>query len=78
MSKYLTSNEVCEIFHITKRTLNRWEVRTPWGTPFPAPAFDSSGGTMKRYLAEDIEKWEQKCQNSVQYRKETGQSAKSI
>lgn len=29
MSKYLTSNEVCEIFHITKRTLNRWEIRTP-------------------------------------------------
>ncbi|NCI78531.1 hypothetical protein GWK51_08235 [Acinetobacter sp. PS-1] len=47
-------------------------------TPFSAPAFDSSGGTMKRYLAEDIEAWEQKCQNSAQYKKEVERSVKPI
>lgn len=69
MAKYLTSNEVCSLFHITKRTLNRWEAKTPWGTPFPAPVFDSSGGTMKRYLAEEIDEWEKKCQNAEQQAK---------
>ncbi len=51
------------MFHITKRTLNRWEEKTPWGIPFPAPAFRSEGGTMKRYLAVDVIEWEQKCYN---------------
>ncbi|EXE11922.1 hypothetical protein J559_3181 [Acinetobacter sp. 983759] len=69
MSKYLTSNSVCEMFHITKRTLNRWEAKTPWGIPFPAPAFDSSGGTMKRYLTQDIIEWEEKCQKIEQSKK---------
>ena len=66
MDKYLTSNNVCEMFHISKRTLNRWQENTPWGIPFPAPAFGSDGGTMKRYLTEDIVKWENKCQNLEQ------------
>ena len=78
MAKYITSDQVCEMFGITKVTLWRWEIKTQWGIPFPAPAFDSAGGTMKRYLAEDIEKWEQKCQNSVQYKKEIERSAKPI
>lgn len=66
MDKYLTSNNVCEMFHISKRTLNRWQENTPWGIPFPSPAFGSDGGTMKRYLTEDIIKWENKCQNLEQ------------
>ncbi|MCH7330560.1 hypothetical protein [Acinetobacter modestus] len=63
MDKYITSNSVCEIFKITKRTLNRWEDKSPWGIPFPAPALKSDGGTMKRYLTEDVMKWEQECSN---------------
>ncbi|WP_023270282.1 hypothetical protein [Acinetobacter gyllenbergii] len=63
MDKYLTSNSVCEMFHITKRTLCRWEENTPWNIPFPAPIFKSKGGTMKRYLTTDVIKWEQKCSN---------------
>jgi hypothetical protein len=63
MDKYVTSNHVCELFHITKRTLNRWEIKSPWGIPFPAPVLKSEGGTMKRYLAEDVMKWEQQCSN---------------
>ncbi|MEO3355891.1 hypothetical protein [Acinetobacter haemolyticus] len=66
MDKYLTSNCVCEMFHITKRTLNRWQVKSPWGIPFPAPIFKSEGGTMKRYLATDVMEWEQKCYNLEQ------------
>ncbi|MGG2096158.1 hypothetical protein ABFY41_11035 [Acinetobacter haemolyticus] len=66
MDKYLTSNSVCEMFHITKRTLNRWQVKSPWGIPFPAPALSSDGGTMKRYLATDVMEWEQKCYNLEQ------------
>ena len=66
MEKYLTSNNVCDMFHISKRTLNRWQENTPWGIPFPAPAFGSDGGTMKRYLTKDIIQWENKCQNSEQ------------
>ncbi|MCG8283150.1 hypothetical protein MID07_00735 [Acinetobacter seifertii] len=62
MDKYLTSNSVCEIYHITKRTLNRWEIMTPWGIPFPAPALSSEGGAMKRYLTTEVIKWEEKCQ----------------
>ena len=69
MDRYLTSNNICEMFHITKRTLNRWEAKTPWGVPFPAPAFSSDGGTMKRYLTSDVEAWEQKCQNIDQPKK---------
>lgn len=69
--KYVTSNSVCEMFQITKRTLHRWEIKTPWGIPFPAPVFDSAGGTMKRYLAEDILEWENKCQNAEQTKKAT-------
>ena len=57
------------MFHITKRTLNRWEAKTPWGIPFPAPVFGSDGGTMKRYLISDVEAWEQKCQNIDQPKK---------
>lgn len=63
MDKYITSNSVCEIFKITKRTLNRWEDKSSWGIPFPAPALKSDGGTMKRYLTEDVMKWEQECSN---------------
>lgn len=66
MDKYLTSNSICEMFHITKRTLNRWEAKTPWGIPFPAPVLNSSGGTMKRYLTKDVAEWEEKCFNADQ------------
>ncbi|AZB95073.1 hypothetical protein DKE46_012990 [Acinetobacter pittii] len=41
---------------------HRWEINTPWGIPFPAPALSSEGGTMKRYLATDVMKWEEECQ----------------
>ncbi|MFG0589074.1 hypothetical protein HWI77_05685 [Acinetobacter venetianus] len=63
MDKYITSNSVCEMFKITKRTLNRWEIKSPWGLPFPAPVLKSDGGTMKRYLSTDVMEWEQKCSN---------------
>lgn len=69
MDKYLTSNSVCEMFHITKRTLNRWQEKTPWGIPFPAPALSSDGGAMKRYLTIDVIAWEEKCQNLEQPKK---------
>ena len=69
MEKYLTSNSVCEMFHISKRTLNRWQEKTPWGVPFPAPAFGSDGGTMKRYLTTDVIAWEEKCQISEPVKK---------
>ena len=69
VDKYLTSNNVSEMFHITKRTLNRWEINTPWGIPFPAPALSSEGGTMKRYLATDVMKWEEECQQKKQLKK---------
>jgi hypothetical protein len=69
MDKYLTSNSVCEMFHITKRTLSRWEIKTPWGIPFPAPALKSDGGAMKRYLTIDVIEWEQKCSNLEQGQK---------
>lgn len=69
MNKYLTSNSVCEMFHITKRTLNRWEIKTPWGIPFPAPALSSDGGTMKRYLTADVIEWENECQKKEQLKK---------
>ncbi|MCE6238372.1 hypothetical protein [Acinetobacter pittii] len=69
MNKYLTSNSVCEMFHITKRTLNRWEIKTPWGIPFPAPALSSEGGTMKRYLTSDVIEWENECQKKEQLKK---------
>ncbi|WP_180056657.1 helix-turn-helix domain-containing protein [Acinetobacter sp. YH12090] len=62
MKKYLTSNDVCEMFNITKRTLNRWQIKTQWGIPFPAPVLDSVGGGMKRYLTTDVMEWEQQCQ----------------
>lgn len=63
MSKYLTSNEVCEMFGITKQTLNRWQKKTQYGIPFPAPALDSVGGSMKRYRTTDVIEWEEKCTN---------------
>ena len=69
MDRYLTSNNICEMFHITKRTLNRWEMKTPWGIPFPAPALNSGGGAMKRYLTQDVIKWEESCQNIEQSKK---------
>jgi hypothetical protein len=37
--------------------------KKPLGIPFPAPALPSDGGTMKRYLTEDVMKWEQECSN---------------
>jgi len=61
VDKYLTSNTVCEMFDISKRTLSRWEIMTPWGIPFPAPAFGSGPGAVKRYLANEVKKWERKC-----------------
>ena len=42
MAKYITSDQVCEMFGITKVTLWRWEVKTQWGIPFPAPAHNLS------------------------------------
>lgn len=62
MDKYVTSNSICEMFHITKRTLIRWEEKTPWGIPFPAPVFGSNGGIKKMYLTSDVIKWELACQ----------------
>ncbi|AZC04715.1 hypothetical protein DKE50_013380 [Acinetobacter nosocomialis] len=41
----------------------------PWGIPFPAPALSSEGGTMKRYLATDVMKWEEECQQKKQLKK---------
>ncbi|GAB00390.1 hypothetical protein AYK86_09520 [Acinetobacter venetianus] len=51
------------MFKITKRTLNRWEIKSLWELPFPAPVLKSDGGTMKRYLSTDVMEWEQKCSN---------------
>ncbi|MFX6265101.1 hypothetical protein ABTF63_13255 [Acinetobacter baumannii] len=48
---------------------HRWEINTPWGIPFPAPALSSEGGTMKRYLATDVMKWEEECQQKKQLKK---------
>ena len=45
MAKYITSNQICETFDITKMTLWRWETMTPWGVPFPAPAFPPTRGS---------------------------------
>ncbi len=61
LNKYLTSNEVCERFGITKQTLNRWEKGTQYGEPFPAPALPSVGGGMKRYLSKEVSRWERMC-----------------
>ena len=58
MAKYITSDQVCEMFGITKVTLWRWEVKTQWGKPFPAPALASVGGGPKRYLLSDVRNWE--------------------
>lgn len=70
MDPYLTSNSVCKIYHITKRTLNRWEIKTPWGIPFPAPALSSEGGTMKRYLISDVIEWDKECQKKQLLKKQ--------
>ena len=51
------------MFDISKRTLIRWQEKTPWGIPFPAPAFGSNGGSMKRYLTQEVMDWELKCQD---------------
>ena len=32
MAKYITSDQVCEMFGITKVTLWRWEVKTQWAS----------------------------------------------
>ncbi|MCH7307797.1 hypothetical protein MMO38_06540 [Acinetobacter sp. NIPH 1852] len=61
MAKYITSDKVCEMFGITKVTLWRWEIKTQWGVPFPAPVFPSVGGAPKRYLQSDVDKWVKKC-----------------
>ena len=61
MAKYITSDQVCEMFGITKVTLWRWEIRTQWGIPFPAPALPSIGGSPKRYLTKDVSNWEKQC-----------------
>ncbi|EKA66629.1 hypothetical protein ACINWC692_2438 [Acinetobacter baumannii WC-692] len=34
---------------------------TPWGIPFPAPAFGNTPGAVKRYLTIEVKKWERKC-----------------
>ena len=61
MAKYITSNQICETFDITKMTLWRWETMTPWGVPFPAPAFPPTRGSVKRYLTKEVNAWEKKC-----------------
>ncbi|NNP70969.1 hypothetical protein [Acinetobacter sp. Ac_5812] len=61
MAKYITSNKVCEMFGIEKVTLWRWEEKTQWGIPFPAPAFPSVGGSPKRYLQSDVDNWIKQC-----------------
>ncbi|ENX55732.1 hypothetical protein MN869_15425 [Acinetobacter sp. NIPH1876] len=61
MAKYITSDQVCEMFGITKVSLWRWEKNTQWGMPFPAPAFPSVGGAPKRYLLSDVRNWEKHC-----------------
>ena len=61
MAKYITSDQVCEMFGITKVTLWGWEVKTQWGKPFPAPALASVGGGPKRYLLSDVRNWEKQC-----------------
>ena len=61
MKKYLTSNEICEIFGICKMTLNRWEKRYPHGEPFPRPVMGGGlGGGDKRYLSQEVHAWELK------------------
>ncbi|WP_342213054.1 hypothetical protein [Acinetobacter nosocomialis] len=52
----------------THQLLNLFN-RPPWGIPFPAPALSSEGGTMKRYLATDVMKWEEECQQKKQLKK---------
>lgn len=61
MQKYLTSNEVCEMFRITKRTLLRWHKKTQFGIPFPLPRLPSNGGGQSLYLTQDIIDWEMAC-----------------
>ena len=61
MAKYITSNQICETFDIIKMTLWRWETMTPWGVPFPAPAFPATRGSVKRYLIKDVNAWVKKC-----------------
>ncbi|MEI2557131.1 hypothetical protein [Acinetobacter pittii] len=61
MEKYFTSNVICKKYKISKRTLSRWEIMTPWGIPFPAPAFGNTPGAVKRYLTIEVKKWERKC-----------------
>lgn len=56
----MPTSEVIERFHITKQTLNRWEYKTQYGVPFPAPRFPSVGGSEKLYLRSDVEEWEAK------------------
>lgn len=64
MKKYLTSNEVCEIFGISKMTLHRWEKNYPHGEPFPKHVLGGGmGGGIKRYLTQEVHEWELKHTN---------------
>lgn len=61
MSKYFTTEDICDLFKITKVTLWRWQTKTPYGKPFPAPALSSPGGAPNRYLVSDVIDWENEC-----------------
>lgn len=59
--KYLTTHDVCEIFDITSRTLQRWEDMSPFGIPFPKPAFPVVKGRLKQYRTDDFIAFEAQC-----------------
>nr|WP_315043271.1 helix-turn-helix domain-containing protein [uncultured Moraxella sp.] len=63
MQKYLNSTEICEMFKISKRTLNRWHKNTQYGIPFPKPCLPSAGGGKNLYLSSEVEAWEIQCYN---------------
>ena len=62
---FLTSNEVCSMFKITRRTLNRWLKNHSSGNIFPAPTIKSEGGSQHLFATIDVMSWIESCKSNT-------------
>ena len=61
VSGYYSTNDLCERFRITRRTIYRW--MDDEKVPFPQPRMGSQGAK-NLWAQEDVHKWEYKKYNN--------------
>lgn len=54
-SPYLTTTDVCNRYHVNRKTLWRWQKLET--NPMPEPAFNPSG-SKNLYRIDELEEWE--------------------